>query len=344
MSLTVDELAAAIQAGAGGDPEHPPPALAKAAARAYAVRLTRLQDTIDPGPGGAELFRPSTLEDVPAIWRAIEGGRASRGGRLGAPWSLATKLGYAIAVAGAYRRLPGFEAQKAEHAARMSELQAAVDEVASENRMTTREQGKDVPWPELVSAWEAQVAMSAPRLSPRDLALYGLFVAIPPRRLTDYRLMRIARPPLPRKGLDPEANWLILDGNGRPARLVYNVYKSAGTYGRQERLNIPPALGDVLQELAAGAETGAPLFATAAGEPYATSTFGGMLARVAQKLTGKPVGATAFRHSAVTHFLAKRRSLKARTAFATQMAHSPSRQAAYEWVEGPSASYSSDGE
>ena len=295
----------------------------------YATHLLFLQKLHTGKPAKEidfEVFR-----DVEGVWQTILGGTAASGPNKGKPWALASKVVYAGAISGTLRRLAGFENERAEYFRLYSKLLAEKDVLLKQNRLSADEEAKFVPWPQLVTRFEKE-ARGPTQLSSRDLALFGLYVAIPPRRVMDYQLMRLAGPGTK---LDEAANWLVLDRGGKPSRLVINRYKTSKRYGQFVRDSLPPALQKVLGSYVREAEleAGELIFPTTGGEVYTPAAFSALVGALFQRLFGHRAGVNALRHSAVTHFLAKKKTVAQREAFAKEMAHSVGMQALYEKIE-----------
>lgn len=303
-------------------------------ARAYADRLERLQSAYTGEKlGGISL---ELLRDVPRTWRTLTTATARSGPHAGHPWALSTQITTAAALVGTLRRLPGYEAAAEAYAELAAPLQARYDAERKQNTFASGERAKFVPWSKLVLTFDEEAAKSRSILSARDLALFGLYVAIPPRRLEDYRAMRVAK--VGRQDLDPSANWLLLDAAGSPVKLVFNVYKTANRYGQYSRDTLPRRLVKVLRAhlRTARIRDGAPLFAASAGQPYTPAAFSSLVGDVFQKATGQRATANALRHSAITHFLDTKQSVAARERFAKQMGHSLQAQSLYDRLEAES--------
>ena len=100
---------------------------------------------------------------------------------------------------------------------------ATYDEEHKENRMTTAEREAFTPWKQFFRGVEQQ-AKDPTRLSPRSLAFYVINTAIPPSRVKDCQLMKVAGPDTE---LDPAATWLYLSKAGMPVRMEINQYKTS---------------------------------------------------------------------------------------------------------------------
>ena len=90
--------------------------------------------------------------------------------------------------------------------------------------MSTKERDAFTPWPQLVRGFEQEAKKPSGKLTPRELAHYRIYVTIPPRRVWDYQLMRVAGPGME---LTPYANWLVLNAAGKPVRMEISVSKTS---------------------------------------------------------------------------------------------------------------------
>ena len=175
--------------------------------------------------------------------------------------------------------------------------------------MSTKEREAFTPWPQLVRGFEQEAKKPSGKLTPRELALYGIYTAIPPRRVRDYQLLRLAGPDT---DLTPDANWLVLNAAGKPVRMELSNYKTSARYGKFVRDSIPPALAKVLQAYIEDEELEARdvVFGTQEGEPYSPGAFSTMIGKLFQKLTGKRASVLMLRHAAIVHFLRTQRTVK----------------------------------
>ena len=179
---------------------------------------------------------------------------------------------------------------------------------------------------------DGSVASNA--LSPRDLALFGLYVTIPPRRIRDYNLMRVTTEGDGDED-DKRSNWLVLGDGGQPVKMVIHRYKTSKRYGTYTRRVIPKALANALANYVHSADIadGEPLFPTTKGKPYTSGAFSALVGSLFKRITGQRSGVNILRHSAITNFLSKKRTVARKEAYAKEMAHSTGMQALYDRVD-----------
>lgn len=141
----------------------------------------------------------------------------------------------------------------------------------------------------------------------RSLALYSLYTKIPPRRVQDYRLMKIG------KDTDPtNFNYLVLRTPSgldlEKSILVFNVYKTSNKYG-QYISKIPTDLETILLEYVKehNLEDGDFLFYSGGtkNRSYASHAFSKVVSDTFLKI-GKKIDVNAMRHSYATHVLKDR--------------------------------------
>ena len=162
--------------------------------------------------------------------------------------------------------------------------------------------------------------------SPRDRALMSLYVYLPPRRVEDIRLLTLSTNG---KNLNDKFNYLVLD-KGKPKELVYNVYKTAKTFG-QQTIPVPDDLAEVLKTYIKydKIKNKGVMFGTD-GEYY--QQFSQVIANTFKKYSGKSVGANILRHSFIQNFLKGKRTPNEKKEIADMMAHSVLVQSYYDRV------------
>ena len=183
--------------------------------------------------------------------------------------------------------------------------------------MTETQKTKAVTWEELQD-------METLFKDKRSLALYSLYTKIPPRRVTDYRLMKI--------GKDTDStnfNYLDLE----KSNLVFNVYKTSDRKGYGQYISkIPKDLETILKEYVKehNLEDGDFLFYSnpsgtlkTKNRSYASHAFSRVVSDIFLKI-GKKVEANAIRHAYATHVLKDRISQTELQKVATAMGTSRS--------------------
>ena len=305
----------------------------------YVIRLLFLQKMIT-GRKSATLDL-NLFRDTPRVLKAIEAGISASGATKGQPWALATKLVYWGALSGVLRRLESYEDAHAVYSAVLKQRHSVYEEDRKTNLSTPSEKNRFVPWPQLRGLFfkEARAAPDQRVLSPRDMAIFALYVAIPPRRVLDYQEMRIAagskKKAVDVAGLSKASNWLVLSKTGVPTKLVISRYKTTKRYGTYVLDELPRELVETLQYYIQTAKLGGgePLFPTASGKPFTAGGFSNLVGQLFLDLTGRRASVNILRHSAITHFLSAKRTVAEREAFAKQMAHSVALQSLYERVD-----------
>jgi integrase len=225
------------------------------------------------------------------------------------------------ALAAVLRNLDSFDPVATVYARACAAGRRIIDEEIGENTLTGRRADNYLEWDQL-----AQLTLAVP-IGTADAALMGLYVFIPPRRLLDYSLMRIARRPAER--LPRESNYLVLDDSGQPTQLVFNRFKTDRTFGQQV-LPVTEQLANVLRPYVHGKPDGAVLFPNTTGEPH--SNFSRVVSSTFRRHTGREVTVDLLRSAFISMALGRQPTLNARKALAHQMAHSTQQQAEYQKI------------
>ena len=204
----------------------------------------------------------------------------------------------------------------------------------------------------------------------RDLAIAALYTKMPPRRLVDYRDMKIIKEekgkgipdPYTSKAkfeekFPPKFNYVILDKQGNVKQFVYNRYKTAKQYGQQliphpnlkEQLKlgadkkIPTSETlpkDVVKDVssyikATKLKDGNYLFPLQKdnNKPYAS--FSSVVSNSFKKYNKqkKAPSVNVLRHTYITDQLATKKSINQKRILAYKMAHDEKTQAMYEIIE-----------
>ena len=149
-----------------------------------------------------------------------------------------------------------------------------------------------------------------------DAALIGLYSLLPPRRVEDVNLIRLS------KTLDKEKNILLMK-DGKPTELYYNVYKTAKTY-KSIRIKVPERLSNILKKYIDDKKLkdGDYLFGN-------SSNFSAVITSTFSKYTNKKITANTLRHSYISMYLSKPRSIADKKHIGRLMGHSIGTQAKY---------------
>jgi hypothetical protein len=154
----------------------------------------------------------------------------------------------------------------------------------------------------------------------------ALYCEIPPRRNIDYQQMNIVKNY--EKGLK-DINYCCYDDN----RFIFNIYKTASTYGEQA-IDIPPSLKEIiaiylkhhplLKMKGLTAKTDVPFLVYHNGEPLRMVN---SITRILNKIFKRNLGASMLRHIFITDKFGE--TDKEKTAIAEEMGHSVSMQNDY---------------
>jgi len=185
------------------------------------------------------------------------------------------------------------------------------------NKVTAKEAKNILPWSRLKNLYKKKGIVG------RDKLILGLYTIMPPRRIEDVSLLRLASS---KKGLSENYNYVIM---GKKPIIQYNKYKTSKTYGKVN-LPIPRALQALLKRYISDEDL-APsdfLFSTKKGTPY--RNFQQVVSGTFKKYTGKAISADLLRHAFISDFLKTKRSLQEKKLLAIAMAHSVDTQARYD--------------
>jgi hypothetical protein len=116
-----------------------------------------------------------------------------------------------------------------------------------------------------------------------DLPLF-----IPRNDLPEFKLVSLNRT---RKQLPSEYNYLVVDGNNKPIKIIMKNYKTKATYGTQS-FKISPMLSSLLEKYIDVFEKkpGEYLFIDKAGRPFKHTTFANMIEGAMKDILGSKIG------------------------------------------------------
>ena len=207
----------------------------------------------------------------------------------------------------------------------------------------------------------------------RVLAIAALYTKMPPRRLVDYRDMKIIKEPKKGKAIpnpytqkakfedmyNPRYNYVILDKQGNVKQFVYNRYKTDKMYGQQliphpklqqemklvtakdKKIPIKDTLPKgVVEDVSAYIEKaklqdGDFLFPVQKNKNQNYASFSSIVSESFKKYNkeGKAPSVNVLRHTYITDYLATKKTLNQKKILAYKMAHDQKTQAMYEIIE-----------
>ena len=179
-----------------------------------------------------------------------------------------------------------------------------------------------IEWKELKNLWKQTDNLF-------DMSLIGLYTILPPRRVKDANLITITHSTA---NLNPELNYILLDGDNKPIKLIYQNYKTASVYGKQT-IDIPAKLSKIIEKYIAeyGLLDNNPLFGNNQQKYY--RNFGELITKTFKKYIETPISANTLRHSYIIAFLKKKkRTPNEKKLIADMMAHSVEMQSMYDRV------------
>ena len=174
----------------------------------------------------------------------------------------------------------------------------------ADNLLTENEKGRFMKWSAMKTAFAT--------LTDKTLkAIMGLYVLNPPRRLKDFRLMKLHIMSVSRiksgegTTLDRNFNHLLLPTSGTKAEFVFNNYKTAPTY-KQVTFAVAPGLVTLLRAYIKDKKKKQGDFLFSSGE----TQFRNLLVKALKKATNGEFkhGSNGYRHSYISSFMSKNRS------------------------------------
>jgi hypothetical protein len=245
-------------------------------------------------------------------------------------WALGNRVSYLGALDNISRKFSILdEAHKVYHAQfNIAKTLQTADR--SNNTSTIQESSKFVHWPVIVSRLKS--IETSGEFTSKQVALLSLYVSIPPRRVTDYSLMRITYS----EPADLTQNWLVLNAQHRPKWMQINRYKTDGKYGQYTLKTLPEPFRNNIQAYLIDADLGEgdPLFGTNAGRLMSASAFSSMVGKMSESVFERRVTVNIFRHSKITDYLRNGRlTVAQKQTLATAMAHSVAMQDLYRKVD-----------
>ena len=152
-------------------------------------------------------------------------------------------------------------------------------------------------------------------------ALYSVYALLPPRRVKDYQLVKledVAR----EQSADEDYNYVFIS-RGRPVKFVFNQYKTAEKFGKQE-VTVSGDLEDILKEHIDEnkLKLGQYLFGQTTNRKKVREDLGERISLIYTQIYGKSVTINTIRQSAATEFHSKQQTTEDMKEFATAMSHS----------------------
>ena len=211
-----------------------------------------------------------------------------------------------------------------------SENAKEMGEDADEIKLTENEKQNIVPWHKIQNIYKKTTGEQ----NLESKALIALLTLLPPRRNQDYRLLTLSNN-VKLANANKSYNYLIVDKNINPIKLIYNKFKTAKSFGTQE-FNVPPRLGLILKAYIKDyeIEMGEPLFYTKkGGKKGYHANFTQLITNVFKPHTGKNTTINLLRHALITDFLSKKRTPAQKKRLANLMGHSVAQQALYDRID-----------
>lgn len=209
--------------------------------------------------------------------------------------------------------LPDYNREYLIYSALSTKNRRAIQANAGDNILTEKERKNILPWTQIQD-------LRKNAKSPRDKSLIAMYTIIPPRRL-DIGLIKLAD----KNTKQSKAfNYYLPETK----QIIFNKYKTDKFYGIQ-KMKIPNALSEILTALveSEGLKPGDFLFGTKNNTQY--KNFSQFVSRIFKRVSGKPLTINLLRHSYISKFLSKKRSVNEMKKLAKIMGHSTIEQQFY---------------
>lgn len=191
-----------------------------------------------------------------------------------------------------------------------------------DNKMTAKENDVLLPWSEILEKTKDISNLE-------DNALTSVYTLFPPRRIDAYRLMKVFTKRTGKVVPEDNNNYLVLNSKRVPQKFVFQNYKTAKHFGRQE-FKIPIALKGILKAYTdKGKKHMSCLFGARNGECLSQPGFTSKVRNVFKRYTEKPLTANSLRHSYASFINGQNLTLKQREDVAHKMGHSVNMQLEY---------------
>ena len=233
--------------------------------------------------------------------------------------STSTKNAYINAITSILARVPSFEEEHKIYSSLNSKLIKKTQSEKEKNVLSDKELKNILPWKKILK-------LGSHIKDPRDKLIYSMYTEIPPRRLDDYRLMKIVRNRNQKfvDNLPKNYNYIYLDKKDMPKYMVINRYKTASTYGSY-KASVPTKLGKIIQNYVKKYQLKNCEFLFSQEENckvYTPGAFSAVVTDVFKKVTGRNLGVDLLRISFISFIYSQRISVAEKNKIAIAMAHS----------------------
>lgn len=223
------------------------------------------------------------------------------------------------AIASILQVLPEYKDEYMFYSKFSTDERQKITKEAEKNLTTAKESENILAWGDLKNLHKKK------EMTPEHRALISLYTMIPPRRL-EYQALTITDTEV---NHNDNLNYLVVK-HGIPTKLIFNKYKTKQTYNVQE-FDIKKDLASVLKPYITDKKPGDLVFSTKNNKQI--KNFGEYLTNIFKKYTGKNITVNLIRHSFVSDFLKKNKSIANRKKISTMMAHSIDQQSFYNRID-----------
>lgn len=239
-------------------------------------------------------------------------------------WEKSTKQNYFNALSSVLKEIKGYEIIADKYVNIMTILKKEMTEEGDENKLSEREELNYVKWENIKDIYTKTKDID-------DKIILALYTIIPPRRGTDYRLMKvITSEELP---TDDNFNYLHIKTKSN-YQFIFNVYKTSPIYGLQS-FKVPPILRGIINDFIKShkIKNGDLLFSTQDWREMSQGNFSAMIKHIFYKYTKKNITINLLRHSIISDLYKSNPSNAKKKTLAIKMGNSVEKQSTYNRIE-----------
>jgi hypothetical protein len=227
-----------------------------------------------------------------------------------------TKNKYLENLSAILKTMPDYEKEYKIYSEKSVQGRQEISKIGDDLKLTEQERKIFTDWKTIVKVLKNK------KITEYEKSLVGLYILMPPRRRSVAQYLTLADDGTE---LNPKFNYIL---NGE---IIINNYKTKKTFGTQ-KFKIPVRLNKILMKHINknNIKVGSPIFPTKTGKYHSGPALSKLFSDIFDKYIGKRLTFNLLRHSKITDFLSKKRTITARKKLAYQMGHSAETQARYE--------------
>ena len=236
-----------------------------------------------------------------------------------------TRATYIFAISSILETFEGFENEQKIYSKLGADLRHSIDFKASNNKLTETEKKNYVEWERLKNLYKTV-------RNQKERALIGIYTITPPRRVEDYRMVKIV---FKAEDLNPEFNYLIVDRANKKMTFLFYKYKTQYKKAGADVLRAPDELYKVLISYIRKYKLKKNDFLfpqLRQNKELAQSAFSEYISETFKKYTGKAINLNLLRHSIISDLYSRNPSNKEKFELSYKMGHSVATQSTYNRI------------